>query len=644
MARLIRSIDTEILRLFDEGAVHGTVHTSIGQEIQDVVLMWSLSQSQDRIFTNHRNHGQALAWGASPLGLLAEILGKESGLVGGYGGSQHIELEGFHSSGVQAGLTGIAVGAGLARKSETGISPITVAVIGDGTLGEGLLYESMNLASVMGAPVLFTVFDNGIAQTTPSHTTTSGDPRIRFRGFGLEVFESNDPSDVTEFRSSAESAIEWVRRERRAAVLYANVIRIGPHSKGDDTRTSEEVERMLTADPFAVVRSQLDSDIARAIDDEIDGLVAEAVEIASSGADSRPRIIQPEWNDDDEIESPFPSGDVRVVESLNAAIHTLLGEYGAIFIGQDLADPYGGAFKVARGITTSYPDQVFSSPISEAAMTGFGLGFALEGTPAIVEMMFGDFVTLAADQIINQASKLPTMYGTFRELNFVLRLPSGGGRGYGPTHSQSLEAMFIGLPNIAIVAPSHRLDSGEFLKRALVRAACPVIFVENKRLYPVREERGEYGVVESSSRLGSLFPTVAWLSMGGVGDLPDVTFITYGGMVPVVESCAKTLTEEEEITTDIFAVGLLSPLDSHALIEAVSATPIIAVVEEGVVEHGFGATVISALAESGKFVDSKFLRIGSESTPIPSAPRLEELVLPDSARIVQQIIALYQAI
>ena len=645
MSRLIRSVENELLRQFDTGNVHGTIHTAIGQEVQDVLLTWSLSQSHDRIFTNHRNHGQVLAWGANPTALFAEIFGRESGIVGGFGGSQHLRMENLHSSGVQAGLTGIAVGSALSSKVRETASEISVAVIGDGTLGEGIVYEAMNMASIWESPTLFVVLDNEIAQTTPSHLTHKGDLDARFRGFGLEVFESKNPADASEFQTSAIAAIKWVRENEQPAVLHSKIVRIGPHSKGDDTRTPEQITSITGQDPLISLRSQLDANLANSMDAEIDSIVSESATSALSDPLSQQPILVFSSEPSVDLSDVFPTDRKRVVESLNAAHHLLLGEFESIFIGQDINDPYGGAFKVARGITTSFPNRTFSSPISEAGMTGLALGFALEGTPTIVEMMFGDFVTLAADQLVNQASKLPTMYGEKHDLNFVLRLPSGGGRGYGPTHSQSLETMFLGLPNIAIVAPSSRLDNGECLKRALIDAKCPVIFVENKRLYPERQERKGYESTEPTTRLGSLFPLIALRSEieGDDEDGLDVTIVTYGGMVTTVEQSVEMLMQEE-ISVDILAISLLSPLDKDSLINAISKSRIVVVVEEGIADHGFGTTVVSTLAESSKFKDSRFLRIGSAISPIPAAPTLESKVLPEKETIVRQILDMYQAI
>ena len=155
----------------------------------------------------------------------------------------------------------------------------------------------------------------------------------------------------------------------------------------------------------------------------------------------------------------------------------------AVVLGEDILDPYGGAFKVTQGLSTRFPDRVFTTPISEAAIVGVSVGLALRGRHPIAEIMFGDFVTLAADQLINHAAKYAAMYNGQVRVPLVVRTPMGGGRGYGPTHSQSLERLFLGIPHLTVLAPSHVHDAGALLQAA-VRAGDPVLFVENKLLYP----------------------------------------------------------------------------------------------------------------------------------------------------------------
>src|SRR5512136_1238212 len=172
-----------------------------------------------------------------------------------------------------------------------------------------------------------------------------------------------------------------------------------------------------------------------------------------------------------------------VLESLNSALHQAFADDDKVYLlGEDILDPYGGAFKVTRGLSTKFPGRVLTTPISEAAIAGLAGGMALRGLRPVAEIMFGDFVTLIADQLVNHAAKFRWMYNNNVRVPMVVRTPMGGRRGYGPTHSQSLEKMFMGVPGLKVVAPNTLGDPGRLLESA-IDDDDPVLFVEHKLLY-----------------------------------------------------------------------------------------------------------------------------------------------------------------
>ena len=192
---------------------------------------------------------------------------------------------------------------------------------------------------------------------------------------------------------------------------------------------------------------------------------------------------------------------MRYVESLNQALHQLMKDDDLVFVlGEDILDPYGGAFKVTKGLSTAFPDRVLTTPISEGAITGFSTGLAIRGYKPILEIMFGDFITLCTDQIINGATKFKWMYGDKFTVPLVIRTPMGGRRGYGATHSQTLESLFIGVPGIKIIAPSHYHNPGDLLYQTVLNAETPTLFVENKLLYPEQLK-----IIDKKSKIGDFF-------------------------------------------------------------------------------------------------------------------------------------------
>lgn len=307
-------------------------------------------------------------------------------------------------------------------------------------------------------------------------------------------------------------------------------------------------------------------------------------------------------------------------------------------LGEDILDPYGGAFKVTQGLSTRFPARVLTTPICEASIVGMSVGMALRGLHPIAEIMFGDFVTLAADQIVNHAAKYPAMYNGQVRVPLVIRTPMGGGRGYGPTHSQSLERLFFGIPHVKLVAASHAHDAGALLQQAAADPE-PVIFVENKLLYPLRLERGSAPITRDETPDSHGYP-VATLRNYGAGEAPDVTVIAYGGMsrllVPLLERLA-----DEEIRLLACLPACISPLDTAPIVAAARHSGRVLVVEESPVAFGWGAEVAAQIsAQASDRLLAPVARLGAAPTVIPAAKVLEDAVLPSAASIEAAIFEL----
>jgi acetoin:2,6-dichlorophenolindophenol oxidoreductase subunit alpha len=275
--RFIRRFEETLLALFEEGVLNGTTHACIGQEADAVAVMEHLTDV-DHVFSNHRCHGHYLARTGDALGLLAEIMGKDAGVCRGIGGSQHICAPGFKSNGVQGGIVPAAAGIALAGQLD-GTDMVSVVFIGDGTLGEGMVYETMNMASLWRLPLLVVCEDNRWAQSTPVAANLAGDMAARFAAFDVPVREL-DSTDVVELSAAAEAEIEAVRAGGGPRVLLIHTYRLCHHSKSDDERPEEEIAARWLVEPLVVHGQRLADADRQRIEDEVEAALAEVVATA----------------------------------------------------------------------------------------------------------------------------------------------------------------------------------------------------------------------------------------------------------------------------------------------------------------------------------------------------------------------------
>ncbi|SEB30671.1 pyruvate dehydrogenase E1 component alpha subunit [Streptomyces misionensis] len=242
---LIRHFEMALLDLYARGEVSGTTHTCLGQEYIPVALA-PLLHVNDFIFSNHRGHGHYLARTGDPEGLLAEILGREGAPCQGVGGSQHLHRDRYFSTGIQGESLAVSVGVALHEK-RMGRASLVAAYIGDGTWGEGAVYEALNLAQLWRLPLLVVVENNGIAQSTPTERHMAGTVAGRSAAFGI-AHHLVRSTDISRIRAELAPRISRVRTRHEPLVVEFVTSRLGPHSKGDDTRTSDELAAVRAND------------------------------------------------------------------------------------------------------------------------------------------------------------------------------------------------------------------------------------------------------------------------------------------------------------------------------------------------------------------------------------------------------------
>ena len=628
-ALTIRTVEEKFLSLFSEGKLNGTVHTCVGQEFSALAFAGQLKK-KDFIFSNHRCHGHYIAFTGDVKGLIAELLGKTSGTCGGIGSSQHLCNNNFFSNGIQGGIVPVSAGYALGNKLKKN-GAIGLVYIGDGTLGEGTLYETMNIISKWEIPLLIVCENNFYAQSTPQNVNLAGDIRARAEAFGIKTFKGHT-SSPEQLMEDAKTAIDYVRAETKPCFFLVETFRLNPHSKGDDDRLAEEIQSYRDKDYLSIF-SKVQSDYYT---NYMDGITKEVNEMVEHILQERELNIEEYYEEKENINSdswlPAKPINKRQVELLNNFFREkIVADERMLFLGEDILSPYGGAFKVAKELSFLAPEKVFSTPISESAIVGISNGLALNGFKPFAEIMFGDFVTLAFDQIVNHASKFHHMYNKKANCPVVVRTPMGGRRGYGPTHSQTLDKFLIGIDNIKTVALNTFFDPA-IVYNAILKEEHPVIVIENKtdygkKILHYQAANFVYEINEDEYPVVQVRPAVS---------VPDITIVAYGGMADVVNGLLTNIFLETDLKPELIVPSLISSLPINIIIMSVERTGRLLVIEEGSAYAGVGAELIAQVTEKTE-EKIKTARIAAHPVPIPSVKSLEHTVLPDKERIIAEI-------
>jgi 2-oxoisovalerate dehydrogenase E1 component len=640
---MVRCFEQRLLGMFSQGLLMGTTHTCLGQEANAVGVVAALGRD-DVVVSNHRCHGHFLAHVGDMAALMAEIMGRATGVCGGWGGSQHLCVpDKFYSNGIQGGILPMAAGLALAHKN-SGSDKVVVVFIGDGTMGQGVVYETLNIASMLSLPLLIVVEDNHIAQSTTTANVLAGSIGARAEAFGIEWQHLKAPL-VEGICGAANDAVTKIRGGNGPRMLWLDSVRLGPHSKGDDTRAKDEIAKLHLLDPLEKAGKMLSPDVVEEIwtqaNKVVDDVVAEAVNAPWPQWSKAPTPDSP-INKDPQIDDPETIAILNglsnksMLANLQNALSQVVGENSDLLLfGEDIVDPYGGAFKATDGLSTAFPKQVLGMPISEAAMVGLGGGLALAGKKPVVEIMFGDFLGLGMDQLLNHAARFRGMYNGQVEVPMVVRTPMGGGRGYGPTHSQTLDKHFLGIPGLTVLAPSPLHPLHPMLQGALM-AKDPTLWLENKLAYSHRTNSvGDSAMVDDFYLYYAGDAAQPWVVLSHTGFEEDGgTIITYGGMLGVAMEAANTLLLDHEIPTRLLLPGCLYPFDGAGCKRLLADEGPVLLLEEGSTPFGFASEVIATLTEAGGLGSRAVGRVGMEGPAIPASKTIEELCLPGADAVV----------
>jgi pyruvate dehydrogenase E1 component beta subunit len=317
--------------------------------------------------------------------------------------------------------------------------------------------------------------------------------------------------------------------------------------------------------------------------------------------------------------------EMRYRDALKLALREEMSrDEDVLLLGEDIG-VFGGAFKVTAGLLEEFGERrVRDTPISENTIVGMGVGAAMVGLRPVVELMTVNFALLAFDQIVNHAAHIHYMFGGQARVPLVVRMPQGAGHQLGPTHSHSLEAMFLHVPGLLVAVPATPADARGLLKTA-IRDENPVIFIEHESLYGVR------GEVDEEDPEPLAFGRARIAREGG-----DVTIVGVSRMARTAERAAEALAAEHGVEAEVIDPRTLRPLDLGAILESVAKTNRCVVVEEGWPHGGVGANLAALVSEQAfDDLDAPVLRVSGADVPMPYSKPLEQIAYPHEPDIVR---------
>ncbi len=668
--RLARELDARFENLLLTGRV-SKWYSEVGNEATTVAAGMAL-EAGDSLCTLHRDLGAILPVYLDPartfpgfdLGvadgrrpepvrllykLCCQLLGRGDGFSQGVERSFHYGYldpdAGIHHVGMISHLGAmIPVAAGCAFAHRQNRSRrVALNFIGEGGTSTGDFHEGLNMAAVWKLPLILIIENNRYAFSTPWHQQYAAE-RLSDRavGYGIagETVDGNDPEAVAAVLAEA---VARARAGGGPTLIEAMLGRMRGHSEGDDSLKvvpADDLARYRAEDPLVTYARRLEEleilepAVRERLETHIRALVEEALGTALQAAPPDPSTAsRPVFAElgtgtnsksgttaEEERSAPVPERQSTYVEAIHRALREELeADSRVVLMGQDIA-AFEGAFRVTRGLHERWPDRVLDTPIAESGTVGIAIGASLLGYRPVVEMQFGDFVTCGFNQLVNVAAKL--YYRWQVACPIVVRLPTGGGAGAGPFHSQNPEGWFTHTPGLKVVCPATALDALVLLK-ASIRDPNPVIFCEHKYLYRRIKEALPDAV--DAGRLGE-----ARVVRGGA----DLTLVGYGVSTWSCLEAAEALAEEG-VEAEVVDLRTLVPFDEATVLESVHKTSRAIVAHEATITSGFGGEVAARIADAAfPWLDAPVRRVAHPDRPSPFDKRLEQSLLPGADKIL----------
>lgn len=625
-----RMIEEKMLVLLRQGRI-SKWFSGIGQEAIAVGATLAL-ENDEWIMPLHRNLGVFTSRDMPLHKLFKQWQGSADGYSKGRERSFHFGNRDHHICGMISHLgpqLAIADGVALAHKLRND-KKVSLAFTGDGGTSEGDFHEALNVAAVWDLPVIFLIENNGYGLSTPVNEQYRCISLVdKAKGYGMEGVKI-DGNNLLEVYDTIKGVRDYCIKNQKPYLIECMTFRMRGHEEASGTKyvPPELFKLWDMKDPVknfeeylkkeGVVNDEQVEEIRSSfklkIEDELQiGFAAAPIVVDT---ETELNDIYAERKHDVKVidnSQPVYQKDIgeerRMIDAISEGLRqSMIKHPELILMGQDIAG-YGGAFKITEGFVSEFGKQrVRNTPLCESAIVGTALGLSLKGIKSVMEMQFADFVTVGFNQIINNLAKIHYRWG--QNADVVIRMPTGGGVGAGPFHSQSNEAWFVKTPGLKVVYPSTPADAKGLLIAA-INDPNPVMYFEHKALY--RSVSGnvpeEYYEIEIGKARHVLH-----------GE--DISVITYGAGVLWAEEYAAA---HPEISIDILDLRTLLPLDYLAIREAVKRCGRVLILHEDTLTGGIGGEIAAWIAENCfGLLDAPVMRCGSLDTPVPFNIELEQ--------------------
>lgn len=642
---LIRASELATQKNYRKGEVPGFIHLYIGEEAIAAGICTHLRKT-DWITSTHRGHGHALAKGVDPKRLMAELYGKAAGCSGGRGGTMHIHSpqDGlFGTNGIVGGGIPLAVGLGISERTKK-TDNVTVCFFGDGAVNHGVFHESINLAGILDAPVVFVCENNQYATCVPlSETTKNDNVASKAQAYGIPGI-TVDGNDVQAVWQVAKDAIERARKGQGPTLIEAKTYRIVGHHEGDvlfgTYRTEEEVESWKRKCPILqfekyLIKSKIATEKELSnIANKVEGIIDEAVEFARKSPYPAPEsVLKNSWaepvNPKEALECNIDGNSETKTQNWLEAVRDAIAEEmrkdpNLILMGEGVGER-GGSWGHTKDLWQEFgAGRVIDTPISELGFTGACIGASASGCRAISDLMVTDFLFDAASQIIDQAAKLRYVSNGQINVPVIIRSASGTIKQTGPHHSGTFHSIWANCPGLIVVMPSNPADAKGLMKTAL-RATDPVIFLEPKTLLSSKGEvpKAEYFVPFGQAKI--------------VKQGQDLTIITSGLAVHICLEAAKAL-GNEGVNCEIVDLRTIVPLDVETIVSSVAKTGKLLIVDEGFAMCGLGGEIAATVMEHAfDALDAPIGRLHNDPVAQPFSPVLDVETLVNKEKVVEAV-------